>query len=56
MTASLLAQGMRSLQRPVELYIVHMEAGREEEAFREIQGAMPEFNPKVLQRGHQFEL
>lgn len=56
MTASLLAQGMRSLQRPVELFIVHMEAGREEEAFREIQSAVPEFNPKVLQRGHQFEL
>jgi ribonuclease BN (tRNA processing enzyme) len=56
MTASLLAQGIRSLQRPVEQFIVHMEAGREEEALREIQSAMPEFKPKVLQRGHQFEL
>jgi ribonuclease BN (tRNA processing enzyme) len=56
MTASLLAQGMRSLQRPVELFIVHMEAGREETALREIQSAMSEFNLKVLQRGHQFEL
>jgi len=56
MTANLLAQGMRSLQRPVELFIVHMEAGREEEAFGEIQKAAGEFRPRVVQRGDRFEL
>jgi len=54
MTASLLAQGMRLLQRPVELFIVHMEAGCEENAFREILEAIPEFRPTRLQRGHEF--
>src|SRR3989338_6228950 len=53
MTAGLLARGLRKLQRPVALFIVHMEAGREDETFREIQSAIPEFNPQVLQRGHQ---
>ena len=56
MTASLLAQGMRSLQRPVELFIVHLEAGRESDTFREILGAIPEFKPALLQRGHEFEI
>lgn len=56
MTASLLARGMRGLQRPVELFIVHMEAGREDETFSEIRSALPEFNPQVLQRGQQFAI
>ncbi|HEU0188839.1 MAG TPA: 3',5'-cyclic-nucleotide phosphodiesterase [Gallionella sp.] len=54
MTANLLAQGLRLLQCPVELFIVHMEAGHEEEAFREIQSAIPEFKPMLLQRGQKF--
>ena len=56
MTANLLAQGLRQLQRTVELFIVHMEAGREDDAFGEILGAIPEFNPAPLQRGHTFEI
>jgi ribonuclease BN (tRNA processing enzyme) len=56
MTANLLAQGMRKLQCPVELFIVHMEAGREDDAFGEILNAIPEFNPTPLQRGHVFEI
>ena len=56
MTAKLLARGLRLLRRPVELHIVHMEAGREDEAFREILDAVPEFKPMPLKRGHEFEV
>lgn len=57
MTASLLAQGLHLLQRPVGLFIVHMEAGRESNAFREILGAIPpEFKPAPLQLGQEFEI
>lgn len=54
-TANLLAQGLRLLERPVELFIVHMEAGYEEITMREVLQAAGEFNPKMLQRGHVFE-
>lgn len=56
MTAELLAQGLRLLHRPVELFIVHMEAGRENETWREILDAIAEFKPELLQRGRVFEL
>ena len=55
MTAKLLARGLRMLQRPVELFIVHMEAGREEDTLREIADAVAEFRPTALQRGMAFE-
>ena len=55
MTAELLAQGLRLLQRPVELYIVHMEAGREEDTLREIMHAARDFRPIPLERGQVFE-
>lgn len=55
MTANLLAQGLRLLRCPVELFIVHMEAGHEGDTLHEILGAIPEFKPKLLQRGHVFE-
>lgn len=55
-TANLLAQGLHLLERPVELFIVHMEAGYEEITMREVLQAAGEFNPKMLQRGHVFEL
>lgn len=55
MTASLLAQGLRLLQRPVELFIVHMEAGREDDTLREILDAIPEFKPVLLRRGQVLE-
>lgn len=55
-TAKLLAQGLQLLERPVELFIVHMEAGYEEVTMREVLQAAGEFKPKVLQRGHHFDL
>lgn len=56
MTAKLLAQGLHMLQRPVELHIVHMEAGHEEDTLREILEVAAAFRPEPLQRGHVFEL
>lgn len=55
MTANLLAQGLHLLQRPVELLIVHMEAGHEEESMRELLRAAGEFKPTPLQHGWVFE-
>ncbi len=55
-TANLLAQGLRLLQRPVQLFIVHMEAGYEEVTMREVLQAAGEFKPQMLQRGHVFVL
>lgn len=56
LTAELLAQGLRLLHRPAELFIVHIEAGREDETLREVLHAASEFNPQVLRRGGQFAL
>lgn len=56
MTADLLARGLRLLERPVELFIVHMEAGYEETTLREIREAAGEFTPRMLERGRVFEL
>ncbi len=56
MTAQLLAQGLHLMQRPVEVHIVHMEAGHEEETLREIREAAAAFRPTPLERGHVFEL
>ncbi len=55
-TANLLAQGLRLLQRPVELFIVHTEAGYEEVTMHEVLEAVGRFKPTALQRGHVFEL
>lgn len=55
MTAELLAQGLRLLQRPVQLFIVHMEAGRENDTMREVLQAAGKFDPQMLQRGMVFE-
>ena len=54
-TASLLAQGLHLLERPAELFIVHMEAGREQETMREVLQAAGEFKPQMLERGRVFE-
>lgn len=56
MTADLLARGLHLLQRPVELFIVHMEAGREAVAMREVLQAAEAFKPQQLQLGQILEL
>lgn len=55
MTADLLARGLRQLRRPVQLFIVHMEAGREDDTMREVLQAAGEFKPQMLRRGQVFE-
>lgn len=55
-TAALLAQGLRLLQKPAALFIVHLEAGYEDTTWREVQQAASGFAPTLLQRGHVFEL
>jgi len=55
MTAELLARGLRLLHRPVQLFIVHMEAGREQESMREVMEAAGEFGPQPLRRGQVLE-
>jgi ribonuclease BN (tRNA processing enzyme) len=55
-TAQMLAQGLAMLKQPVELYIVHMEAGYEDITLREVMEAAMEYRPQVLQRGQVFEL
>jgi len=54
MTSELLAQGLRLLQKPVQLFIVHMEAGRENDTMQEVLQAAGEFNPQMLRRGEVF--
>ncbi|MBU1215527.1 MAG: 3',5'-cyclic-nucleotide phosphodiesterase [Gammaproteobacteria bacterium] len=55
-TAQLLALGLHLLQRPVELFIVHTEAGYEDVTRDEVLQAAGAFQPQMLQRGHVFEL
>lgn len=54
MTARLLAQGLHMLKKPVEIHIVHMEAGREAETLNEILQVAAAYQPTPLQRGHIF--
>lgn len=54
MTAELLAAGLHLLRHPVELFIVHMEAGHEDATWHELQEAIAQFKPVLLQRGHSF--
>lgn len=55
MSASLLAEGLGRLARPVDVNIVHMEAGEEEATYSEILKAAGRFQPHVLKRGTVFE-
>jgi ribonuclease BN (tRNA processing enzyme) len=54
-TATLLAQGLARLQRPVKLLITHMEPGREDSIMAEVVAACGEFQPVRLEQGQQFE-
>jgi ribonuclease BN (tRNA processing enzyme) len=56
MTADLLAQGLRLLQRPVNLFIVHMDAGRETETMQEVRQAAGTFEPQMLKRGQVLKI
>lgn len=55
MTADFLARGLRLLQSPVQVFIVHMEAGRENDTMNEVLQAAGEFKLQMLQRCRVFE-
>jgi ribonuclease BN (tRNA processing enzyme) len=56
LTAQLLAQGLQLLQRPAELFIVHMEAGYEEITERELRQVAGGSKLQLLRRDQVFEL
>jgi hypothetical protein len=55
MTAELLGSGLRMLNRKVQLLIVHMESGHEQDTMSEVLQVAGGFDPEVLQRDHVFE-
>jgi ribonuclease BN (tRNA processing enzyme) len=55
LTAETLARGLSRLRRPVELFIAHMEPGKEERTMAEIIAACGAFQPRQMQRGQQFD-
>lgn len=54
LTAELLARGLARLQRPVQLFIAHMEPGQEEHTMAEVAVACGVYRPEQLQQGQQF--
>ena len=54
--AMLVAKGLKQLTRPVELFITHMEPGREVATMKEILAAVGERKPQALFRGQVFHL
>ncbi len=56
MRPELLAQGLKQLDKPIQLLITHMEAGNEDAIMAEIEAAVGEFMPQRLKRGQAFSL
>ncbi|BCB28077.1 cAMP phosphodiesterase class-II:metallo-beta-lactamase superfamily protein [Sulfurimicrobium lacus] len=56
MTAELLAQGLATLRRPVQLLIAHMESGREQESMAEVLAAAEKWQPRAVLQGETFVL
>ena len=56
MTADFLAQGLSRLHRPVEIYITHLEPGREDATMAEVRAAMSGYNVQRLYQGQVFDL
>jgi ribonuclease BN (tRNA processing enzyme) len=54
--ATLLAKGLNKLSRTVDLFITHMEPGREVATMKEILAAVGEKRPQALFRGQVFQL
>ncbi len=50
-----LAQGLARLARPVEVHVTHMEPGREEETWAQIEAACARYRPRRLCRGEVIE-
>lgn len=52
----MLAEELANLQRPAEIYITHLKPGQIELTMQEIADCIGEFNPRMLQGNHVFEL
>lgn len=52
---SLLAEELKKLERPAELYITHLKPNEAEETMREIQQSMGKYNPRQLENEQLFE-
>ncbi|MDD5330339.1 MAG: 3',5'-cyclic-nucleotide phosphodiesterase [Sulfuricella sp.] len=55
MTADLLAAGLSRLRRPVEVYVTHLEPGREDLILAEIEAACGGLSVRRLRQGMEFE-
>ena len=56
MRPELLAQGLKQLDRSIQLLITHMEPGNEDSIMAEIEAAAGKFKPQRLKRGQVFSL
>ncbi|MGC2048945.1 MAG: 3',5'-cyclic-nucleotide phosphodiesterase [Gallionella sp.] len=54
--AELLARGLARWQHPVQLFVTHLEPGKEERIMAEVMAACGSFHPERLQQGRQFVL
>ncbi len=54
MSAELLAKGLASLRQPVQLFITHLEPGKEEFVMDEVVSACGKFSPVRVQQGQRF--
>lgn len=54
LTAELLARGLARLRLPVQLFITHMEPGKEEMLMAEVMASCGRFQPTRLHQGQQF--
>jgi ribonuclease BN (tRNA processing enzyme) len=52
---SLLAEDLKKLRRPAEIYITHLKPNEIELTMREIERDVEHFNPKMLKNNHVFE-
>ena len=54
MSAELLAKGLARLRQPVQLFITHLEPGKEERVMDEVMSACGKFSPVRVQQGQRF--
>lgn len=54
MSAELLAKGLARLRQPVQIFITHLEPGKEEFVMNEVQSVCGSFSPVRMQQGQRF--
>lgn len=56
MVPALLARGVRNLKRGVDVYVAHMEPGRQRETMTQIRATLGDLSPRQLEEGQSFQL